>query len=164
MQSNLYATPIAAVADPVSRDRDGWLPASRGARFLAALLDNICYSAGIILVVVKAGIQRGWGEPTNLDWAIMAALFLVVITVDLVLMYRSGQTIGKRLVGIKMVRLNGEQAGLGRLFGLRFLLPNVLFSLPLLGPILALVDIAYIFREDRRCMHDWMADTKVVEV
>ena len=39
----------------------------------------------------------------------------------------------------------------------------VLAAIPGIGNLYALIDVLCIFREDRRCLHDLIADTNVVE-
>ena len=34
--------------------------------------------------------------------------------------------------------------------------------IPVLGPLFSLVNVCFIFREDRRCIHDLIAGTQVV--
>jgi uncharacterized RDD family membrane protein YckC len=79
-----------------------------------------------------------------------------------VFVYRNGQTIGKKLVGIKVARTDGSRATLGRIFWLRYLLNTVITLVPGLGGLYALVDILMIFGEARRCCHDYIADTIVI--
>jgi uncharacterized RDD family membrane protein YckC len=44
-------------------------------------------------------------------------------------------------------------------------LPITLFSLiPVIGGLLGLANIGFIFRKDRRCLHDIIAGTKVVQL
>ena len=38
----------------------------------------------------------------------------------------------------------------------------VIGAVPLIGPFLSLLNVALIFRENRRCLHDDFADTAVV--
>jgi uncharacterized RDD family membrane protein YckC len=78
-----------------------------------------------------------------------------------------GQNLGKLLVGARVVRVdNGAPAGFARGVLLRFALPvSVIFLLNLafpLGFIFLLVDYCFMFRADRRCLHDLIAGTKVV--
>lgn len=87
-----------------------------------------------------------------------------------------GQTIGKWLVGTRIVRAdNDDVPTLARTLGLRYsalaLGPTASFSVLVLNPVIsyafimvALIDIALIFRGDRRCLHDLIARTKVVAV
>jgi uncharacterized RDD family membrane protein YckC len=45
---------------------------------------------------------------------------------------------------------------------LRSLLPIFVLFLPHVGPFLLIADVLLIFRSDRRCLHDFIADTRVV--
>ena len=86
----------------------------------------------------------------------------IVFVINLVLLARNGQTIGKKALGIKIVRDNRQTAGLGRIFVLRMIAPAVLGVIPIIGFFFGLANVLCIFREDRRCIHDFMADTVVV--
>jgi uncharacterized RDD family membrane protein YckC len=83
-----------------------------------------------------------------------------VVTITFVSRY--GQTIGKRLVGVKVVRNNGERASLGRIFWLRNVVSALPALIPVVGGIYGLVDTLFIFGDSRRCIHDLIGDTKVV--
>lgn len=65
-------------------------------------------------------------------------------------------------VSVKIVRHDGSRVALGRVFGLRMVVPSIIYMVPLLGFVFYLVDVLFIFRGDRRCVHDLMADTRVV--
>jgi uncharacterized RDD family membrane protein YckC len=105
-------------------------------------------------------------------WGALAAsgtMFYVAVLVDLVLIAittalvnKNAQTIGKKLLGIKVARTDGSRATLGRIFWLRYLLNTVMTMVPLLGGIYALVDALMIFGDPRRCCHDYIADTIVI--
>ena len=73
-----------------------------------------------------------------------------------------GQSIGKLAVGIKIVRTDGSQATAGRIIGLRFLVMAVVSLFGLVGSIISLVDVLLIFRKERNCLHDDIADTRVI--
>lgn len=158
-----FPTPAAPVLDL----------ADRSTRLAAAVVDSLIYMGGGIfifaagLVAIAAGERvEPWLEAPAIP-ILLAALgvliFLVVFILNLKLLNDSGQTIGKRLLHIKIVRSNGERATLGRIFGLRILLVGVMGAVPVLGHIFSLVDVCLIFREDRRCVHDLIADTVVVK-
>jgi uncharacterized RDD family membrane protein YckC len=72
---------------------------------------------------------------------------------------RNGQSIGKKLLGIKVVRSDGSKASLGRIFLLRNVVNTLLGIIPLYG----LVDALLIFGEARQCVHDKIADTIVIK-
>ena len=73
-----------------------------------------------------------------------------------------GGTLGKKLLGLRIVRTDGSRAGFVRLFFGRAGVAVVPAFVPLLGSLWALVDMLVIFRESRQCLHDQIADTMVV--
>lgn len=103
-------------------------------------------------VVVRVGSHAGW------------IAFVALFVIDLVLLARTGQTLGKRALGLRIVRGDGSRAPLGRLFWLRSVAPAVLGSVPLVGWLFGLIDTLAIFGADRRTLHDRMADTIVVDL
>jgi uncharacterized RDD family membrane protein YckC len=70
----------------------------------------------------------------------------------------NGQSIAKRMLGIKVVRADGSAITLGRIFWMRNILNTLISFIPLYG----LVDALFIFGESRQCLHDKLADTIVV--
>jgi len=90
------------------------------------------------------------------------AIELVLIAITTWFVYRNGQTIGKKLVGIKVARPDGSRASLARIFWLRYLITTVIAVVPYVGKLYTLVDCCMIFGERRRCCHDYIADTIVI--
>ena len=74
-------------------------------------------------------------------------------------MKRNGQSIAKKILGIKVVRSDGSPASLGRIFWLRNVVNGLISIIPLYG----LIDALFIFGESRQCLHDKIADTIVVK-
>jgi uncharacterized RDD family membrane protein YckC len=72
------------------------------------------------------------------------------------------QSIGKMALGIKIVQIDGERATWGRIVGLRIMPMQVLSWIPFIGGLISLVDVLFIFRSNRRCIHDEIARTKVI--
>ena len=66
---------------------------------------------------------------------------LVVIVIMIVLISRNAQTIGKKLMGIKIARTDGSRATLARIFWLRYLLNTAISMVPFFGGLYALIDI-----------------------
>jgi uncharacterized RDD family membrane protein YckC len=87
-----------------------------------------------------------------------ALLALPFCVLQLVLLARAGQTLGKKLTRIKIVRSDGSRASFGRILGLRIVLTAVLGIIPLFS----LIDVCMIFGAEQRCVHDLIADTIVV--
>ena len=153
---NPYAAPRAAVADRGATSAA--VLASRGQRLLAAIIDGL-------LIYVFAGsvaVAAYFMASTAAAKVTAAAAVIAVLVWNAVLIARHGQTVGKRAVKIRMVRSDGSDASFSRLFFLRGVLVLLLWSLPVIGALFWLVDVLCIFRDDRRCVHDMMADTKVV--
>ena len=133
----------------IDEAEEGFVPlAERGTRLLAALID----SAALITIIALAAASG----PT----AVLLSM-LTYILLQGYLLSVEGQTIGKSLMKIKIVREeDGSNPGFYHAVFLRYFLPMLMSMVPLLG----LIDILYIFREDRRCIHDHLADTIVIDV
>jgi uncharacterized RDD family membrane protein YckC len=101
--------------------------------------------------------------PTQGTVAVLMTLALLALGVlQVVYFVRDGQTIGKKAVKIRIVRTDGSRASGGRLVGARVLVPGLLGAVPVVGVFFGFVNILFIFRQDQRCLHDHIADTKVV--
>lgn len=155
---NPYRAPQAELAKP----RDELQLATRMQRLGAALLDNlmvvpIALVAAVLMPMAKDSPDRQFGFV-----GLVVLAILVLLAINLVGIYRSGQTIGKRLLGIRVVRSNGERCSFGRYIGLRWFPMALIGNIPLAGPFISLLDVLLIFRADHRCLHDDFADTAVV--
>lgn len=154
--------------------------AERGSRLLAASIDELILLAISLPMVIGAlpamtalvadAINGGslgshelaramiGGPGTTLTVVALSAW--CVITTWLVA--TRGQSIGKRLVGIKVVCTDGSRASFARIFLLRNVvnaLPNLL---PYVGLLYQLIDPLLIYQESRQCLHDRIAGTIVV--
>ena len=95
--------------------------------------------------------------------ALSGLLFLVLGIFQLVMLATRGQSIGKRLLGMRIVtHPDGQNPGGVKTILLRGVVPAVIGMIPVLGPLFSLVNVCFIFREDRRCIHDLIAGTQVV--
>jgi uncharacterized RDD family membrane protein YckC len=79
-----------------------------------------------------------------------------------VLLVRHGQTVGKRVLGMRILRSDGTRCSPGRIIGLRYGVGFLLTVIPVVGSLYALLDALLIFRGSRKCLHDNIADTIVV--
>lgn len=96
--------------------------------------------------------------------ALLVIAWIALLIVQAVFLIKRGQSLGKMAVGIRIVKVSDESApGFVKVFLLRMFIPNLLYGIPYLGVALLLVDLLFIFREDRRCVHDLIAETKVVD-
>lgn len=126
--------------------------AGRGERLKAALLDG-ALAAVLYLPAALAPLDGGVK-------AVFLLGFLALVAYQSWLIGKTGQSIGKKQLRIKIVRAGtGEHPGFGRAVALRWWLNGLLCHVPLYF----LIDSLMIFREDRRCAHDFLAGTAVVK-
>jgi uncharacterized RDD family membrane protein YckC len=162
---NPYAAPMARVDEGAFADLE---LADRGTRLGAAILDALVLVIPMALLGVGAAIMSPsnggkMSEAAMVVFGILLAIvFLAVVILNLVWLHRYGQTIGKRILKIKVLRSDGSACTLARYVFTRWLPVTLLGMIPVLGYVVSLADPLMIFREDRRCMHDLIADTIVV--
>lgn len=134
--------------------------AGRGARFGAAFLDGVI--EGMVVAFI-ARMEEAGGPSREIELLVVGTIFAgAFLALNGYLLARDGQTLGKRMVGIKIVRTDGTKASLGRIVGLRYLPMGLIGLIPLLGGVVILIDALLVFRESRKCLHDQVADTIVV--
>ena len=161
-ESNPYAAPTAVVEDVLPALRLG----GRGERLAAAIIDGLILLfvlvplmfAGGYFSGIMQGQQPGFG--TQLLWSLLSfALFIAIQGFPLA---KTGQTWGKKLLKLKIVDLAGAKPDFVRLVGMRYGSTQLISLVPIIGGIYVLVDVLFIFRDDRRCIHDLIAGTRVV--
>ena len=165
--SNPYAPPRARVRD-VARPKAALVPAERSTRLGAAIVDGLIFSVmvyGPLLVgtaVAMAGAESGnqaAGTMALLALGLTLVGFIVWTWMTLKQMGATGQSLAKKYFNIKVVRSDGSPASLGNLIWKR----NVVNWLLSIIPVYAIIEVLFIFGEDRRCLHDKIADTIVVQ-
>lgn len=163
---NPYAPPQTGIA--ATRPSSTLELASLGDRLAAAIFDVVAAMLCVIPMIV-GGVMSGQTDtsPSPLALGLIGGSFLLIIGLtiyNLVLLATRGQTIGKKLKGIRIVTFpDGANPGGVKTILLRGFVNGLLSGVPYLGTVYALVDICFIFREDRRCIHDLIADTQVVK-
>jgi uncharacterized RDD family membrane protein YckC len=159
-------------------------PASRGLRLGAYLLDrlieSVCLLPGLLILgapflQLLLSLVRNPGEKPDVEPADLARMgmgfvvlmvcLLAVSIVQIVMLSTRGQTIAKRILGLRIVRYaNGGKVDFVSGWLMRSFVPGVLGAIPYIGFVFALVDYCMIFGEQRRCLHDLMAGTKVIKI
>ena len=77
-------------------------------------------------------------------------------------MHQYGQTLGKRYMSIRIENLDGSQASFATIFFKRMLPIQLALQLPVAVQYIAcVVNPLFIFGKQRRCLHDYLAKTKV---
>ncbi|AVP96104.1 RDD family protein [Ahniella affigens] len=136
-------------------------------RFLGFVIDNILLLIFVIPAMwfggyFKAAMTGNVGIGEVLLWT--AISFGLMVLLQGYPLYARGQTWAKWLLDIRIVDLQGKQPEFWRLLVMRYLAPGVLQAIPLLGPAFSLADALYIFGAQRRCLHDYFAGTRVINV
>jgi uncharacterized RDD family membrane protein YckC len=183
-----FALPPADVADapaplatPAEPPAGGLELADRGTRLGSFLIDYICGLLSTVPGLVILGptflsifLAAAQGQEPDLSGVqagsfvvgllVLAAGALIMLVIQVVMLSTRGQTIGKRLLGIRVVRHpDCSQAGFVHGWLLRNFVPGIIRALPWVGLIFFVVDACFIFRDDRRCIHDFIAGTQVVK-
>ena len=90
--------------------------------------------------------------------------FIIFFVLHGFLLQQYGQTIGKRIMGIAIVTMDNQKPAFFMLIVQRYLSQWVMGMVPVIGILLRLADILAIYRPDRRCIHDHLAKTKVIDL
>lgn len=125
-------------------------PAGFWIRFFAKLLDQLLIIlplAHLFVLVLNKDL-----ETTEYVFSLLYYLLLPVIW--------SGYTVGKRFVGIRIVKVDGTDVHLGNML-LREVISQLIYYLTF-GIALVISGLLVIFREDKRALHDLLAGTCVV--
>lgn len=161
-QENIYQAPQSEVAEASTGQL---VLASRWARLFASIVDSIILMIAVLPIAFALGIFDGLAE-SEPDLMFTAVTTLLSIAAFIVLnghlLANYGQTIGKKIFKIKIVDMEGRQVSFGKLIGLRYVPWWLVSSLPVNFNALPLVNVLFIFRRDKRCVHDLIAGTQVV--
>jgi uncharacterized RDD family membrane protein YckC len=141
--------------------------ASPGRRLGGLLIDFAVLAVIVVPIMALTGGFRdalAGHEPAMNRKLIYGGLTIAVwMVLNAQLLAAKGQTIGKRAVGTRIVDLQGGVPPLGKLLVLRYLIPWLAGTVPFLGGIFGLADGLFVFRKDRRCIHDHLAGTRVLD-
>lgn len=147
------------VGDPVMPGPFGY--GNVGRRFAARLIDGILLQ--IVNFCLQAILFAAMGVSKSPAVAGLAAGLSIVVSMTVVACYeifftwKNGATLGKQALGLKVLRPDGASLSLGRSVGRYF--STWLSSLT--------IGIGYIiagFDEERRALHDRVADTRVIKI
>jgi uncharacterized RDD family membrane protein YckC len=167
MTDNFYAAPQAELGVPPPFGSDvAARKATRGSRLAATFVDGLAVAVPVFVGAMFAGVRRV-NEGLSPAWPVLLIIggsLLAIMIVNIVLLARDGQTLGKKALGIAIVRTDGSQCELWRILVLRIIAVRLITAIPFVGMLFALADILVIFGEERRCVHDYMADTIVVTI
>jgi uncharacterized RDD family membrane protein YckC len=173
---NPYAPPTVQQSYRTEAAVTGAPLATLGQRLGASLLDGVAALVAFLPMIMAMGssafvaaAQGNEPTPEQLEpnmglMAFSGVLFLILLVVNLMWLIKRGQSIGKRIVGIRIVGLESDtNPGGVKTVVLRGIVNGIIGAIPLLGAFYSIADILFIFGKDRRCLHDLLAGTRVVQ-
>jgi uncharacterized RDD family membrane protein YckC len=146
-------------------------PATRSDRFLGYLIDKISILVAFVILIYIFerffkisffSTKIGTSSEFILSFLLLNSYFLI----------KNQQTLGKLLLGTKIIGLKRTKVPFFKVFFFRELLfwgpwPFVTIMpepIAALYYLILLVNSLLIYREDRRCLHDWISQTCVVYI
>lgn len=148
-------------------------PAGFWVRFAAQLIDgiivgipiSIIYYAMLVPIIISTANSSyttdGFVDPTPI---IMSSFIVMLVILIIQLLYFvlipvlwNGLTLGKRIVGIRIIRLDGKKIGFVTMI-LRYIIGGIANSIALSGLVSLILLLS---REDKRTLHDLIAATYV---
>lgn len=162
---NPYQSPQSPLPEPAGEAE----LAHPGIRLVAAIIDGLLMMAIVFPLMFATGyftmaMEAAQTGQQNFGMQILWSLggLLLFFAVQYLPLSQSGQTWGKKVMRIKIVDMDGHKPDLTTLMGKRYLFQQGIVLIPCLGMVIWLVDSLMIFRQDRRCLHDQIAGTRVV--
>lgn len=141
--------------------------ASRWKRLGGGLIDSLLSMIIMGPIMLATGVLqmalRGEAMSIGQQAVLFAAGWLVFLALNGYLLMNRGQTIGKLVLRTRIVDLSGNVPNFGKLLILRYLIVGLAGQIPILGSIAVIVNALFIFGKERRCLHDYMAGTRVIE-
>jgi uncharacterized RDD family membrane protein YckC len=148
----------AALAPRPAQSANGFPIAGRDRRLFA-------YAVDLLVTAVVGDVCTLPGAIAGSETLAAVGLAVGVVTLlvfQAYLLAVAGQTIGKRVLGLRIVRRDGRTPGFVRVVLLRALLPALLTALPGIGAVVLVLDTLAIFtNRGARCLHDYVAGTWV---
>ncbi|WP_020410172.1 RDD family protein [Hahella ganghwensis] len=161
MENNVYSAPESDLVGASGEDE----LASRWKRLGAAIVDGIVMSLITLPVMYLTGGFDGLstGQEPSIAYSLGMGLFgiVVFIAINARWLVKYGQTVGKKVAGIKIVELSGDLPSPKTLL-VRYAVYIIPGQVPLVGQLFSLINILFIFGKQKRCVHDYAAGTKVI--
>ncbi|WP_100405288.1 RDD family protein [Bacillus solitudinis] len=126
-------------------------PAGFWIRLGALILDGLIVGLSVLIVSLLIGIDS---DGQSVFSGIVDILYSLLLPV-----FWYGYTVGKRICGIRIVKLDGSNVGFGTML-LRYIVAGFVYVITLgIAYIVSIFMVA--FRQDKRGVHDMIAKTYV---
>ena len=136
--------------------------ATRGDRFISALIDGLIGMVASIPIFMYVDFDKLADPSFVLGLSLLGYGLVISFILHGYLLYHYGQTIGKNFMSIRIENLDDTKAELSTIYLKRILPMQVISIVPFGGQIIAgLVNPLFIFGKQKRCVHDYIAKTKV---
>jgi uncharacterized RDD family membrane protein YckC len=164
---NMYRAPQANV-DNESNDPASLELAGRGTRFAAVWIDGLISGLIMLPFLFMFGLGTAITNAEKTDPTttilVMSIGLITVIGFQFYFLNKTGQTLGKKIMKIRIADyITGQKPSVWKIIGLRIAIPQIIGMIPVIGALFSLINILFIFREDRRCIHDLICGTQVVK-
>jgi uncharacterized RDD family membrane protein YckC len=165
MSKDMYSAPESSLGEDQGEGSD---LATRGKRLSASLIDSLLIGVITLPIIYYTGawddIYKGIPPSTGYSIAIGICGLVAFLLINGKLLVENGQTLGKKVVGIRIVDMEGNKASIKKQLFPRYAFYFLPGQVPVVGQIVSMVNILWIFGKPRRCLHDYVAGTKVVFV
>ena len=139
-------------------------------RMAATGLDWALITVVTLLVILATGVLEHAEDYANVGQSAVNAVLCglpAYLMLNGWMLWTRGQTAGKAAMSLMIVdHQTGNCAGFWKLLFVRALIPVVVVAVGFIWELLwllVLIDFCFIFRKDQRCLHDWIAGTRVVK-
>ena len=178
-EENPYSPPVNQVEAPPAQSAVPGLHnyASLGQRFFGKLIDvlitvplSLVIGVGYALIsppkvdefeTLSDFLSGGYGPGEKILVAVI--VMAAYIGVQWVFWASTGQSIGKKVMKTQVVNLDGSQASVQTIAFKRYGIINLIANVPVFGPLVSLIGTLLIFRQNRNCLHDDIAKTRVIK-
>jgi uncharacterized RDD family membrane protein YckC len=166
------ATDVEPDVDPAMVPGQRLELAGRWRRLWGAIVDGLLFTLTGLPAMVTGSrpfeLKVSVGESplrlsdTSTAGLISSGAFLLLVVLQSYFIHTRGQSLGKQACSTRIVGIDGRPAPFVKAVVLRTWVPLALPMLTGVGGLLALVNVLFVFRRDRRCLHDLVAGTRVV--
>ncbi len=144
--------------------------ASRWRRLFAIIVEYLffCFCLIVPIVLISLSQTIDIAENGEFDSESMLAVGIVMSVgvlfyalINCFLIYHRGQGVGKLALGIRVVTRDFRRLSALRYIFVRSLPVAILAQIPL-GNLLVIIEVLFIFRAEKNCIHDDLAGSRVV--
>lgn len=162
MENDIYKSPEA---DLSVESTETFVLAKRLSRLGAAIVDGIIMAfLTLPLMYITGGfdVLTTGAEPSFIYTTVISIFGLIMfIVINGRFLLRDGQTIGKKLC---LIRIETESGAIPdvKVYSKRYGFQWLIQFVPVIGGVLSLINILFIFSSSKKCLHDHVAKTRVV--